>query len=172
MEEGGKEDGGRKKKGDLEEEKGSLDEFEQFIKDTELDEEQENKEFMKFSEQDRKKHIYSAMNDLEKERFDAFRSSSFNDLKMKKLLQLATGNQIKINKEVKQILASIAKIYVGELVEEGKKIQVQEAKKAGIENEEAIVGPILPHQLMEARRRLLESGELISEQPKPLFIRK
>jgi hypothetical protein len=34
------------------------------------------------------------------------------------------------------------------------------------------LGPILPNQLAEARRRLLERGELVNEKPKPMFLRK
>ena len=33
-------------------------------------------------------------------------------------------------------------------------------------------GPITPENLTEARRRIIQSGEFISEKPKPMFIRK
>ena len=34
------------------------------------------------------------------------------------------------------------------------------------------LGPIHPHHLVEARRRLLSRGELVSEKPKPMFKRR
>jgi hypothetical protein len=34
------------------------------------------------------------------------------------------------------------------------------------------IGAILPIHLAEARNRLLESGELVNEKPKPMFLRK
>jgi hypothetical protein len=34
------------------------------------------------------------------------------------------------------------------------------------------IGPIHPYHLMEARRRLLEKGELVREKPKPMFPRR
>ena len=37
---------------------------------------------------------------------------------------------------------------------------------------EVDVGPIKPHHLQEARRRMLEGGELVPEKPKSMFLRK
>ena len=34
------------------------------------------------------------------------------------------------------------------------------------------IGAIHPIHLAEARKRLLESGELVNEKPKPMFLRK
>ncbi len=34
------------------------------------------------------------------------------------------------------------------------------------------LGAIYPYQLMEARRRLLEKGELVADKPKPMFPRR
>jgi hypothetical protein len=34
------------------------------------------------------------------------------------------------------------------------------------------IGPIQPYHLMEARRRLLEKGELVRDKPKPMFPRR
>ena len=52
---------------------------------------------------------------------------------------------MKISKEIKAILASVTKIYVGELVEESKQIQLEEIKKLGIDLDDKVdPGPILP----------------------------
>lgn len=43
----------------------------------------------------------------------------------------------------------------------------------GVDTSQTVdIGPIEPHHLQEARRRLLERGELVSEKPKSMFKRR
>ena len=102
----------------------------------------------------------------------------------------------KANKKINSAIRALTKIYVGQLVEEAKLVQIQEIKEEEIfyaqlmqdrerliaEQRDANVpairvpdkelGPILPAHLVEARRRLLEKGELIAPQPQPMFLRR
>ena len=80
-------------------------------------------EFQKFTDKARINQVYQAMNDQEQERFEMFRQSNFNDKQMKKILSMIPGTG-KINPKVSAIIRSIAKIYVGQLVEEAKIIQI------------------------------------------------
>ncbi len=77
-------------------------------------------------------------------------------------------------KTISAIIKSVSKIYLGQLVEEAKIIQLEELRDSSLsesEIEAMELGPIEPHQLQEARRRLLQRGELIPEKPKPMFRR-
>lgn len=53
--------------------------------------------------------------------------------------------------EVYIVLASVAKVYVAQLVEEAKMVQQQQGEK----------GALKPGQLKEARERLIEKGQLV-----------
>lgn len=45
--------------------------------------------------------------------------------------------------------------------------------KKGVDLSKGIsTGPILPYHLAEARRRLMDSGEFVSDKPKNMFLRK
>ena len=103
-------------------------------------------EYQKFSDKDHVKEIYPAMNETEKERFALYRSTNFQDKQIKKVmdfhLNIITnrGFQIlslipgtgKANKKINTAIKALTKIYVGQLVEEGKLIQVQETREEEI----------------------------------------
>ena len=86
---------------------------------------------MKFSDKARVTQIFRAMNDQEKERFELFRQANFSEKIMKKILTLIPGAG-KINKNIITVIKSVTKIYVGQLVEESKLIQLQEARDAAL----------------------------------------
>jgi len=77
----------------------------------------------------------------------------------------------KIPKNVGVIFSSVAKVLVGELTEEAKRVQLEEAMEKGKVDDEGRVelGPISPRHLEEARRRLMDEGRLIAEKPKGMF---
>eukprot|EP00347_Sterkiella_histriomuscorum_P002355 403368474 len=131
-------------------------------------------DFKKFSDKERINSVFSAMDDIQKERFETFRQSNFDEKKMKKILSSILGTTGKMQKNISTIIKSVAKIYVGQLVEESKLIQIEELEIAGVDvvNQPVELHAIQPHQLTEARRRLLTRGELVSEKPKPMFKRR
>ncbi len=56
----------------------------------------ENREFIKFFDQERKKQVYEAMDEQQKERFESYRQTSFSDLKLKKILSLILSSTAKL----------------------------------------------------------------------------
>ena len=123
-------------------------------------------ESRKFADKERINLVYSLMNDAQRERFETFRQSNFDEKRMKKVLQLVLGPASKMQKNILAVIKSVAKVYVGQLVEEAKLVQLEEQPDA------AELGPVCPHHLQEARRRLALKGELVPERPKPMFKRK
>jgi len=127
-------------------------------------------ESRKFADKDRINQVYNQMSEVQRERFETFRQSNFDEKRMKKVLQLVMGASSKMQKNILAVLKSVSKIYVGQLVEEAKLIQLEELEN---DPQEAVdLGPICPHHLQEARRRLMLKGELIAEKPKPMFKKK
>lgn len=63
-------------------------------------------EFKKFSDKERINSVFSAMDDMQKERFETFRQSNFDEKKMKKVCCVIYLNHMKLN----QILRDLAYI--------------------------------------------------------------
>ncbi|CDW82021.1 taf11-like protein ensp00000332601-like [Stylonychia lemnae] len=130
-------------------------------------------EYNKFSNKDRINNVFQGMDDQQKERFEIFRQSNFDEKKVKKILSSILGTTGKMQKNISVIIKSVAKIYIGQLVEESKTIQIEELEAQGADVSHVVeLGPIMPHHLTEARRRLIARGELIPEKPKAMFKRR
>lgn len=95
---------------------------------------------------------------------------------VKELMQQIMGSKVKISDEIAQVFRASAKIYCGQLTEEARLVQLEElaAKYGGRHNvpESVRLGPIEPHHLQEARRRIMKhEGVFIEDKPKCMFLR-
>ena len=139
----------------------------------------------KIDEQKREVYLYDLFNDEQSKRYDKYKSSSIEHDKknrslqklecprVKKIVQNILGEGVQIGNLVQIILNGVAKIYAGELVEEAKRILVEEEDSKIEEegendkNEKNILNkkrrynsPIRPKHLREARRRMIKRGVL------------
>lgn len=94
---------------------------------------------------------------LEQERYELQRSTNFNEKQMKKLLSHIPGTG-KTTKKIIQVIKSLSKIYVGQLTEEAKMIQLLEIK----EEEQYYQGLYQRYQ-----KEALEQGEDPARIPPP-----
>ena len=130
------------------------------------------------SQEKREYYLSKLFNDQQSDRFDKYKESSIEHDKknrslqklecprIKKVVQNLLGD-VQIGNLVQIILNGVTKIYAGELVEEAKKIMVEEDE---VQNEQdsnnKFLGkkrynsPIRPRHLREARRRMIERGVL------------
>ena len=107
------------------------------------------------------------------DRYEKYKSSTIEHDKKKKTLQKlecprtkrivqsVLGDNVQMSSLVQIILSGVTKIYAGELVEEAKRILVEEEdskedKKLGKKR----YSQILPRHLREARRRMIKRGVL------------
>lgn len=92
----------------------------------------------------------------------------------------------KYDDNITLVMRTITKVYVGQLVEEARRVQIEEQMKQKVEqangaatpnsdggdfemmNDEEL-GPIEPHHMTEARARLLAKGELTPPKPRAMF---
>ena len=128
-------------------------------------------------EQKRESYLYDLFNDEQMKRYDKYKSSSIEHDKknrslqklecprIKKIVQNILGEGIQIGNLVQIILNGVAKIYAGELVEEAKRILVEEEDSNEKGDKEFLKkkrydSPILPRHLREARRRMIRRGVL------------
>ena len=130
------------------------------------------------SQEKREYYLSKLFNDQQSDRFDKYKESSIEHDKknrslqklecprIKKVVQNLLGD-VQIGNLVQIILNGVTKIYAGELVEEAKKIMVEEDE---VQNEQdnnnkflekkRYNSPIRPRHLREARRRMIERGVL------------
>ena len=145
------------------------------------DEESEENTFSHrgMSQEKREYYLSKLFNQEQSDRFDKYKESSIEHDKknrslqklecprIKKVVQNLLGD-IQIGNLVQIILNGVTKIYAGELVEEAKKIMVEEDE---VKNEKDLSSnnllgkkrynsPIRPRHLREARRRMIERGVL------------
>ena len=135
----------------------------------------------KIDEQKREVLLYELFNDEQTKRYEKFKSSSIEHDKknrslqklecprIKKIVQNTLGEGVQIGNLVQIIINGVAKIYAGELVEEAKRILVEEEdlnNDKGNEDEKELLNkkryssPIRPKHLREARRRMIKRGIL------------
>lgn len=93
-------------------------------------------------------HIVKEFDPAQLDRYEAFRRSSFNRLSIKKVMQLTT--HVAVGDRATIVMAGIAKVYVGQLVE----------LALSIMQERGETGKIQPEHLREARRRAESQGIL------------
>ena len=131
------------------------------------------------SQEKREYYLSKLFNQEQSDRFDKYKESSIEHDKknrslqklecprIKKVVQNLLGD-VQIGNLVQIILNGVTKVYAGELVEEAKKIMVEEDEA---KNEKDIIdnkllgkkrynSPIRPRHLREARRRMIERGVL------------
>ncbi len=130
------------------------------------------------SQEKREYYLSKLFNDQQSDRFDKYKESSIEHDKknrslqklecprIKKVVQNLLGD-VQIGNLVQIILNGVTKIYAGELVEEAKKIMVEEDEVQNEQdNNNKFLGkkrynsPIRPRHLREARRRMIERGVL------------
>ena len=159
----------------------SLDENEENFEDINYEEDNSSKRG-KIDEEKREAYLYELFNDEQIKRYEKYKSSSIEHDKknrslqklecprIKKIVQNLLGEGVQIGNLVQIILNGVAKIYAGELVEEAKRILVEEedSKNEGDEketekallNKKRYNSPIRPRHLREARRRMIRRGVL------------
>ena len=144
------------------------------------DEESEENTFSHrgMSQEKREYYLSKLFNQEQSDRFDKYKESSIEHDKKNRSLQKMECPRIKrvvqnllgdiqIGNLVQIILNGVTKIYAGELVEEAKKIMVEEDEVQNEQdNNNKFLGkkrynsPIRPRHLREARRRMIERGVL------------
>ena len=128
--------------------------------------------------QEEREYCWSKIfNKEQSDRFDKYKESSIeHDKKNRSLQKLECPNikkvvqnligDVQIGNLVQIILNGVTKIYAGELVEEAKKIMVEEDEVNEKDKNKKLLGnkrynsPIRPRHLREARRRMIERGVL------------
>ena len=128
----------------------------------------------RMDQEKREYYLSKIFNQEQSARFDKYKESSIEHDKknrslqklecprIKKVVQNLIGD-VQIGNLVQIILNGVTKIYAGELVEEAKKIMVEEEEQ---ENKDKFLGkkrynsPIRPRHLREARRRMIQRGVL------------
>eukprot|EP00826_Nyctotherus_ovalis_P002712 TRINITY_DN10548_c0_g1_i2.p1 TRINITY_DN10548_c0_g1~~TRINITY_DN10548_c0_g1_i2.p1 ORF type:complete len:160 (-),score=63.17 TRINITY_DN10548_c0_g1_i2:116-595(-) len=111
---------------------------------------------------ERERYFLNIMTPLQKDRYDNYRAAKIPRAKVEKIVQAILGSNAMLDKKISTLIAGLAKVYAGELVEEAKLIQ----------QEEEDTGKIKPHQLAKARQRALKKGTLKLHKSKPLFRRR
>ncbi len=142
-----------------------------------MDDEHDNEE--NYHEQNREEILWKIYKDKPNSRYGKYKSSSIENRKKnrsstnkfecprtKKIVQNVLGEHIQLSNEVLIVLAAIAKIYAGELVEEAKLILVD---KEGLKDK---YPPIKPKYLREARRRMIQRKILTEIKKNYLFKKK
>ena len=113
------------------------------------------------SEAQRMRHILAAFTPEQLERYECFRRSFLNRKQVRKVVAATAGHTPKEAALV--VIAGLAKTFVGELVEEGKRVQAEKGE----------AGPLRPVHVREAHRRLFARGRVFSSaaRPSPLGVR-
>lgn len=93
-------------------------------------------------------HLFSQLNEDQKQRFEMFRQHGFPRPAIKRLIQKVLNDTGSINVNLIIAVAGIAKVFLGELIEEA----------VSIKTEAGSIDPVSPMHLYEARRRLIKSG--------------
>ena len=99
------------------------------------------------------------MDELQQNRFDDFMNSTFDDKKVRDLIQELLGGKGKLSEEVVQVFRITGKIFCGQLTEEARVVQMEENRHNYRDLTD--LGPILPRHLQEARRRLIGQNFMI-----------
>ena len=113
-------------------------------------------------ETERERYFLNIMTVRQKDRYDNYRAAKIPKVKVEKIAQSILGGNAVIDKKISTLIAGLAKVYAGELIEEAKLIQLEEGD----------TGQIKPHQLVVARKKAIGKGILKLHKTKPLFRRR
>jgi len=116
------------------------DEQEGDIPDVELDKTDQEQE------KERMRVLLSQFSEEQLKRYESYRRSGFSRTNIKKLMQSVTNSAI--SQTITIVMAGIAKVYVGELVESARTIMEEWGEE----------GPVRPKHIREAYRRLKQTG--------------
>ncbi|XP_010538641.1 PREDICTED: transcription initiation factor TFIID subunit 11-like [Tarenaya hassleriana] len=98
---------------------------------------------------DKMQDVFSQFTGDQMNRYESYRRSAFQRSSMKRLLTSITGTQT-INLQITIVMCSIAKMFVGDLVEKARTVM----------GERKDSGPIRPCHIREAYRRLKLEGKV------------
>jgi transcription initiation factor TFIID subunit 11 len=87
------------------------------------------------------------LTDEQQQRYEFFRRSTLKE-PMKKLIQVVSGSKPDSQSKIMIALCSVSKTFVGELVEEAKRVAEAEGHK----------GPLQPTHVMEGYQNLMAAG--------------
>ncbi|VVC45737.1 Hypothetical protein CINCED_3A020112 [Cinara cedri] len=107
-----------------------------------------NKKHIEAEEREKMRVLVSKFTEKQLNRYEMFRRSVFPKSVFKKIIQTITGNSVSQNVII--AMSGIAKVLVGEIVEEA--LDIMEAQGDS--------GPLRPKHLREAIRQLRKSGTL------------
>jgi transcription initiation factor TFIID subunit 11 len=92
------------------------------------------------------RHLLASFTPEQLERYECFRRSTLNRKTVRKVVGVVTGNGPKEAALI--VIAGLAKTFVGDLVEEGLRVQAEREEE----------GPLRPSHVREAHRRLFARG--------------
>ena len=101
------------------------------------------------------RHILANFTPAQLDRYEHFRRSFFNRNGVKKLSTAVTG--VAQTVPVLIVLGGLAKQFVGELVEEGRRVMADRGEG----------GPLRPVHVAEAHRRLADRGKVFAKVARP-----
>lgn len=107
---------------------------------SELNDEGHDSSAKSLSKDDQNQCLWSQLTEEQLNRYEMFRRSTFPKASIKRLMQSLTGSSVSQNVVI--AMSGIAKVFVGELVEEAMRIQQRYGES----------GPIEPKHLREAHR--------------------
>ena len=108
---------------------------------------------------ERERYFFSIMTERQRDRYDNYRAAKIPKVTVEKITQEILGSNAPIDKKISTLIAGLAKVYAGELIEDAKLIQ----------EEEKDTGKIKPYQLAAARKKAIKKGTLKKIKSKPLF---
>ncbi|KAG8178188.1 hypothetical protein JTE90_025954 [Oedothorax gibbosus] len=120
---------------------------------------QKSKEQVQEDKRERMQVLVSNFSEDQLNRYEMYRRSAFPKAAIKRLMQSITGSSVSQNVVI--AVSGIAKVFVGEVVEEA--LDVAEAAASG----GSPPGPLQPKHLREAVRRLRTRNAIPSSRPKP-----
>uniref|UniRef100_A0A8D8WJT0 Transcription initiation factor TFIID subunit 11 n=1 Tax=Cacopsylla melanoneura TaxID=428564 RepID=A0A8D8WJT0_9HEMI len=128
-------------------------------KSEEAREEAKKKKEMEEEERERMQVLVSNFTEDQLDRYEMYRRAAFPKAAIKRLVQTISGGSVSQNVVI--AMSGIAKVYVGEIVEQALDVMEQQGES----------GPLQPKHLREAIRVIKSRGGMPSKKPKKPFTR-